>query len=203
MLTREKNEEKKKSDTISSIFTGLPGLVADYKLRIVAERNLLQANELANKFNVEVIFSGDTVTDLRSRAKNIVRHLEKAAQQFKQILKVNSDRNYAMEGEDQFMTSYLNCLLSYYITVSYATDKKFTQAFLLGSRALLAYEECMQLVETKLGGKEHVESNRPALAEKLTHMTTLMESLEKVKVRCHAKMLINKAEQNRAVQESL
>jgi len=30
-----------------------------------------------------------------------------------------------------------------------------------------------------------------------------MESLEKVKVRCHAKMLLQKAESNRAIQESL
>jgi len=103
---------------------------------------------------------------------------------------MNADKNYPNEAEDLFVASYLNCLTSYFITMSYATNRKFMQAFLLSDRVLGTHEECLKIIETKLGGPEHVKSSRPALAEKLSYMSDLMDSLEKVKVRCHAKMLL-------------
>jgi hypothetical protein len=114
-------------------------------------------------------------------------------------MKANADKASSTDIEDNFVANYLSCLTSYFITVSYAGDRKFQQAFLLSARALRTYEDCMQLIEVKLGGSEHVKASRPALAEKVTYMTQLMDSLEKVKVRCHAKMLLQKAEQHRAI----
>jgi len=58
-------------------------------------------------------------------------------------------------------------------------------------------------VEAKLGGAAHIKASRPAIGEKLVQMTNLIESLEKVRVRCHAKMLLQKAEQKRAMHESM
>lgn len=161
----------------------------------------MQANELALKFNIEAIFS-DKV-EILVRPNNIVRHLEKAMQSYQSILKAYAEKTHPNEGEDLFVAEYLNCLTSYYITMNYASNKKFSQAFLLSTRALRTNEECLRIVETKLGGADHVNTSRPALAEKVKHMAQLMESLEKVKVRCHAKMLLQKAEAHRAVQESL
>jgi hypothetical protein len=54
---KEKNEEKKKSETVSSIYTTLPSLLADSKMRIVAERNCLQAGAMSEKFNIDKLFS--------------------------------------------------------------------------------------------------------------------------------------------------
>lgn len=87
--------------------------------------------------------------------------------------------------------------------MNYASDKKFSQAYLLSTRAFKCYEQCQLDIEGKLGGEVHIKANRPALAEKLEQMTNLIESLEKVRVRCHAKMLLQKAEHQRVMQESM
>jgi len=81
VISREKNEEKKKNETVSGIYTTLPLMVQESKHRIVAERNMLQANEVAAKFDIGAIFSGEGDIDA-VRPKNIVRHLEKAMQSF-------------------------------------------------------------------------------------------------------------------------
>ena len=57
IIEREKNEEKKKKQAVSSIYTTLPALVQDSKLRHAAERNMLQANSLARNFDVSSIFA--------------------------------------------------------------------------------------------------------------------------------------------------
>jgi hypothetical protein len=51
--------------------------------------------------------------------------------------------------------------------MSYASDKKFSQAYLLSTRAFKCYEQCQQDAETKLGGAEYIKANRPTLGEKL------------------------------------
>ena len=104
------------------------------------------------KFDIDAIFSDSTSV----RPKNIVRHLEKALQSYQSILKSYAEKTHPNEGEDLFTAEYLNCLTSYYITMNYAANKKFSQAFLLSSRALRTYEECVRLVEMKLGGSDHV-----------------------------------------------
>jgi hypothetical protein len=96
----------------------------------------------------------------------------------------------ASESEDKFIFEYLNCLVSYFITLVYVGERKFTQAFLLSERAFRIFEKCQEAIETKLGGQEYVNTNRPSIAEKLAHMVRLMEGLEKVRVKCHAKTLL-------------
>lgn len=59
IIQREKNEEKKKSETVSSIYTTLPSLLADSKMRLVAERNCLQAEAMGEKFDVDKLFSSE------------------------------------------------------------------------------------------------------------------------------------------------
>jgi hypothetical protein len=80
VLSREKNEEKKKSEEVSRIFSTLPVLVQDSRLHIVAERNMLQANVLAAALDVEAIFTNENFNKMAP--KNVIRHLEKAMQAY-------------------------------------------------------------------------------------------------------------------------
>ena len=88
----------------------------------------MQAHSLQDKIDVEKIFSEKLKSELRP--SNIVRFYEKAMKAHKSIInleKDTSDPNKQLEFE--FFSRLYQVLMTYYVAMDYANEKKFKESY--------------------------------------------------------------------------
>ena len=78
-IQKEKKEEQRRSDTSSSLYNTLIQSVNKTKMTITKERNLIQAELLASKIDLDVLLNArhDKLTK-ELKPHNVIRFIEKA-----------------------------------------------------------------------------------------------------------------------------
>lgn len=99
VIRKEKAEELKKSEQSGQIYNFLLQYCQKLKLRASIDRNLIQANLMAQKLNAEAIFAPkrEAVAQASVRPQNIIRFLEKALKAIKSQKQTMNQEKEAMD----------------------------------------------------------------------------------------------------------
>ena len=101
VIKKEKAEESKRSEQSGQMFNVLLLYIQKLKMQGTADRNLLQAKDLASKISTQQVFSNIKLKS-ELRPQNVIRFLEKALKALRTISnleKESADPTRALEFE--------------------------------------------------------------------------------------------------------
>jgi hypothetical protein len=175
LIVKEKKEEARRSEASGALYNTLLSYVGHLSKQVSVDRNTLQARLLQ---------VGISASD-PSGTQNIVRIYEKALraqQQLSQLEKESKDPNKLLLNE--LNEVYLKALISFYITLNYASMKQYHENFALCQHTITEIENCLDFVEknllTKFSGATEVRND-------LQHR--VLPEVLKSKALAHAKIL--------------
>ena len=129
----------KKNEASAQLMNMLVQYVARLKFISQIERNLIQAQAGAKDLDLASLFDGRA----SFKPQNTIRFIEKALKAQRGLSKLEKDVADRLL-TNEFSELYLTTMIAYYISVHYATEKKYREALTLGQHAIQEVDHCFE-----------------------------------------------------------
>ena len=205
VIKKEKVEESKKSDASGQFYNILLSYVQKLKLQVMIDRNVLQAQHLASKMDIDMLLKqvGSNSKEAKMtlagqqqvRPQNIVRFIEKALKAQRSVANAEKEAKDTLKLiENQFTEMYMETQIAFYIALHYALTKHYKSAYLIAQHCLQEIERVSEFADRN-NLKHQKVSDQISLFQ-----NTYVNQLNMMRVRCHVKLLAQQAEDHARVQ---